>query len=162
VTAHHADDRAETVLIRLLRGTSLSGLSVLRARKENLLRPMIRARRADVTRHVERHSLPYAEDPSNRDQRFLRVRVRLELVPLLERLSPRIVEHLNELADDDAAPARELKDWAGGAVLLNRAQHTQLARIVARRQTGARVRLPGDREIRLDPATLEPLIVRST
>ncbi len=162
VTAHHADDRAETVLIRLLRGTSREGLSVLRPRDGQLLRPMVRARRSAVLAHLERHRIEYAEDPSNLDQRFLRVRVRRELMPLLEQLSPQIVKHLTSLADEDGSEPRMFRDSAGQAVRLNRAQLVQLGRIVAQRQVRARLRLPGDREIRLDPATLEPFIVGST
>jgi tRNA(Ile)-lysidine synthase len=162
VTAHHADDRAETVMIRLLRGTSRAGLSVLRPRDGQLLRPMVRARRAAVREHLERHRIEFAEDPSNLDQRFLRVRVRGELMPLLEQLSPQIVKQLTALADEDGSEPRVFRDSAGHAVRLNRAQLVQLERIVALRQVRARLRLPGDREIRLDPATLEPFIVGST
>ncbi|HXN32744.1 MAG TPA: tRNA lysidine(34) synthetase TilS [Polyangiaceae bacterium] len=99
-TGHHADDRAETVLIRLLRGTRARGLGVLPPCDGNRIRPLYRARRADVDAHIARHHLSFALDPSNRDPRFLRTRVRLELVPALERLSPRIVEHLCRLADE--------------------------------------------------------------
>jgi tRNA(Ile)-lysidine synthase len=99
-TAHHADDRAETVLLRLLRGASPDGLAVLPPRRGDLVRPFIRARRRDIECHIERHAIPYASDPSNLDPRFLRARVRQELLPLLETLSPGIVGHLNGLADD--------------------------------------------------------------
>jgi tRNA(Ile)-lysidine synthase len=98
-TGHHADDRAETLLIRLLRGTGPGGLAVLPPRDGDRVRPLYCARRADVQAHVSRHHIPYAADPSNRDPRFLRTRVRHELLPLLERLSPRVVEHLCRLAD---------------------------------------------------------------
>ncbi len=99
-TGHHADDRAETVLIRLLRGTGARGLGVLPPCDGIRIRPLYRARRADVDAHIARHHLAYTVDPSNRDPRFLRTRVRHELVPALERLSPRIVEHLCRLADE--------------------------------------------------------------
>src|SRR5579883_102468 len=99
-TGHHADDRAETVLIRLLRGTGARGLGVLPPRDGERIRPLYRARRKDVEAHIARHRLPYADDPSNRDPRFLRTRVRCELMPLLERMSPRIVEHLCAIADE--------------------------------------------------------------
>jgi tRNA(Ile)-lysidine synthase len=102
-TGHHADDRAETLLIRLLRGTGPGGLAVLPPRDGDRIRPFYRARRADIDAHVARHHIPHALDPSNRDPRFLRTRVRHELLPLMERLSPRIVEHLCRLADDAAA-----------------------------------------------------------
>ncbi|HZU82542.1 MAG TPA: tRNA lysidine(34) synthetase TilS [Polyangiaceae bacterium] len=99
-TGHHADDRAETVLIRLLRGTGARGLGVLPPRDGERIRPLYRARRKDVEAHIARHRLPYADDPSNRDPRFLRTRVRCELMPLLERMSPRVVEHLCAIADE--------------------------------------------------------------
>jgi tRNA(Ile)-lysidine synthase len=98
-TGHHADDRAETLLMRLLRGTGPGGLAVLPPRDGERIRPLYRARRADVQAHVSRHHIPHVTDPSNRDPRFLRTRVRHELLPLLERLSPRVVEHLCSLAD---------------------------------------------------------------
>jgi tRNA(Ile)-lysidine synthase len=104
-TGHHADDRAETVLMRILRGTSPRGLAALPPLDGDRIRPFYRARRADIDAHVARHALPHAADPSNRDPRFLRTRVRLEVMPMLERLSPRIVEHLCALAD--AAGPRE-------------------------------------------------------
>jgi tRNA(Ile)-lysidine synthase len=102
-TAHHRDDRAETVLIRILRGAPLAGLGVLPAREGDRIRPLIDAGRADVLAHIGRHHLDHAEDPSNRSPRFLRTRVRSEVLPLLSQLSPRITEHLAELAESIVA-----------------------------------------------------------
>jgi tRNA(Ile)-lysidine synthase len=99
-TGHHADDRAETLLMRLLRGTGARGLAVLPPLEGDRIRPLLRARRADIDAHIARHRVPHAIDPSNRDPRFLRARVRMQLLPELERLSPKIVEHLCALADD--------------------------------------------------------------
>lgn len=149
-TAHHADDRAETVLLRLLRGVSPTGLGVLPPRSEDLLRPMIRARRADVLAHLRRHALPFASDPSNENRRYLRVRVRLELLPLLAQLSPRIVEHLTALADAAAEQSPVvLVDGQGDSMTLSRAQRTALARLLGRRAPGASVTLTGGRQVRL-------------
>jgi tRNA(Ile)-lysidine synthase len=106
-TGHHADDRAETVLMRILRGTSVRGLAALPAVDAERIRPMIRARRRDVEAHLARHGIPSASDPSNRDPRFLRTRVREEILPALERLSPRVVEHLCALADDRGAGTKD-------------------------------------------------------
>jgi tRNA(Ile)-lysidine synthase len=100
VTAHHADDRAETVLLRLLRGSGLAGLGVLPARAGQRVRPMIRARRVDILAHLQRHELAFASDPSNRNDHFLRVRVRLQVLPMLLECSPTLVEHLCALADE--------------------------------------------------------------
>jgi len=107
-TAHHADDRAETMLIRILRGTGVRGLAVLPPRAEGapLVRPFIFARRDDIDRHNERHAVPFSVDPSNHDPRFLRTRVRAELIPLLSELNPGAVSHLCKLAQElsDARP----------------------------------------------------------
>jgi tRNA(Ile)-lysidine synthase len=99
-TGHHADDRAETLIMRLLRGTGTKGLAVLPPLEGDRIRPLYRARRSDIDAHVARHRIPFALDPSNNMPRFLRTRVRRELIPQLIRLNPRVVEHLCALADD--------------------------------------------------------------
>ena len=101
---HTADDRAETVLMRMLRGSGPRGLAAMPPRGDQmgatlLVRPILRARRGDVMAHIRRHNVSFAADPSNDDLRYLRVRVRRQLIPLLEELSPRIVEHLCDLAE---------------------------------------------------------------
>jgi tRNA(Ile)-lysidine synthase len=114
-TGHHADDRAETWLMRVLRGTHAPGLGVLPPRDGDRIRPLLRARRADIDAHVRRHRIPHCSDPSNRDPRFLRVRVRQELMPALERLNPRVVEHMCVLADELASLPRSGADGETGA-----------------------------------------------
>jgi tRNA(Ile)-lysidine synthase len=153
-TAHHADDRAETVLLRLLRGTSPKGLAVLPVRAGDLLRPLIRARRSDIEAHARRHGVPFSEDPSNRDPRFLRVRVRHELLPLLTELAPGIVNSLTALADElGRSESGPLSVAEGGALRLGRAQRRELARMLEAPSVSARLRLPGGRELSVDPAT---------
>jgi len=157
-TAHHADDRAETVLLRLLRGSGPRGLAVLPARDGERVRPFLRARRSDVMLHLMRHDVAYAEDPSNRDRRHQRVRVREELLPLLHDLSPGIVEHLNALADALVATGTQ-PDLDGMGLTLGRAQRLLLARAVSRRQRQARIWLPGGTVLGLDRTTLEPRVL---
>jgi tRNA(Ile)-lysidine synthase len=149
-TAHHADDRAETVLLRLLRGAGPRGLAVLPARADHKIRPFLRARKSDILAHLARHHVPFVEDPSNRDRRHQRVRVREELLPLLAELSPGIVGHLNALADALAteAPPAELRDGAV-RIALGRAQRLALARAAGRRTPSARIWLSGGREARI-------------
>ncbi len=98
-TGHHADDRAETVLMRLLRGTGVAGLAALPALAAPFVRPLIHARRGQLRAHCTNFKVPFVDDPSNVDPRFLRVRVRHELIPQMVSLNPRAVEHLCELAD---------------------------------------------------------------
>jgi tRNA(Ile)-lysidine synthase len=150
-TAHHADDRAETVLIRLLSGATPAGLAVLPATDERLIRPLIRARKEDVLAHLARHRIDVCEDPSNADRRFLRVRVRLELLPLLRDLSPGIVQHLTGLADDLAlGMPPPVVDEAGQPVALRRA-HLQALRHAVTVGRPARVRLPRGSELVIGP-----------
>jgi tRNA(Ile)-lysidine synthase len=151
-TAHHADDRAETVLLRLLRGSGPRGLSVLPARDGDRMRPLVRARKIDILAHLERHRIHFAEDPSNRDPRYLRARVREEVLPLLVELSPGIVGHLNALADQLLAGAAHDPQPAQMPEL-GRAQRTLLRRALERKQRAARVLLKGGLEARVDPAT---------
>ena len=149
-TGHTADDRAETFLLRLLRGAGREGLAVLPVRAPSptgsgvdVVRPLWRARRSDVMAHLARHRVPYAEDPSNRDPRFSRTRVRHELLPLMEELSPGIVTHLCALAD--LLSQDEPDPWSK----LGRAQRLALRRAL---DEGANIelRLRGGRELRLD------------
>lgn len=161
-TAHQADDRAETVLIRLLRGAPPQGLAVLPARSGTRVRPLVRARRTDVLAHIERHRLTHASDPSNRDARFLRVRVRHELLPLLSELSPGIVSHLCALADELAGPELPaVRDAAGLRLLLGKSQRRELARAVRDRSARARVLLKGGRILRLSPDDGRPEILEA-
>lgn len=79
LTAHHADDQLETLVMRLSRASGLTGLSGIRARTGHVLRPLLDVRRADLLDHVQAHAIPYVEDPSNSDARFDRARVREQL-----------------------------------------------------------------------------------
>lgn len=158
-TAHHADDRAETVLLRLLRGAAVAGLGVLPVRSDDLVRPLIRAPRAAILRHLERHAVPYRDDPSNRDPRFLRVRVRHELLPLLKQLSPGIVNHLTSLADQVSMPdLAEALDDDGCRVLLNRGQRLQLAQMAAAPWSRGRIALSDGKELSIDTKSGKPVI----
>lgn len=127
--AHHADDQAETVLLHLLRGSGVDGLSgmqpvapvpVGQAESLTLLRPLLDVPRAALVDYCRRHSLIPRDDASNRDPRFLRNRVRHELLPLLAELAPDVAARLTRLADlaaADSALLHELTDRAWSAVV---------------------------------------------
>lgn len=162
VTAHHLEDRAETVLLRLLRGAGPEGLRVLPPRLGNRLRPMIHASKAQVAAYLTRHRIPFVNDPSNANDRFLRVRVRRELLPLLRELSPGIVEHLNNLADELACdPLPSVLDEAGEEILLNRAQRAQLRRALAAGRDHEQIWLSDGRVLVIDPETMLPRVICS-
>jgi tRNA(Ile)-lysidine synthase len=108
VTAHTANDQAETVLLRLLRGSGAKGLGgIYPVLEGKVARPFLNLTRAEIDSELSRRKLDVRVDASNRDTRFLRNKVRAELLPLLEReYNPAIVSLLSELADrarDDEA-----------------------------------------------------------
>lgn len=112
-TGHTANDQAETVLHRLLRGTGLRGLRGIAARRVpasgvcehpdvglTLIRPLLAATRADILAYLHELGQSYREDASNSDLRFTRNRIRHELLPLLaEQYNPAIVRVLTSLAE---------------------------------------------------------------
>jgi tRNA(Ile)-lysidine synthase len=103
-TAHTANDQAETVLLRLVRGSGTRGLGgihpLLRAAGGSVVRPFLELTRAEVEAEVARRSLPFRLDSSNKDARFRRNRVRNDLLPLLEReFNPHCVRALAGFAD---------------------------------------------------------------
>jgi tRNA(Ile)-lysidine synthase len=83
VTAHHADDQTETVLMRVLGGTGPAGLAGMAAAAGSILRPLLPFRREDLARHVQALGLPFWEDPANRDSRHDRAWIRATVLPLL-------------------------------------------------------------------------------
>jgi tRNA(Ile)-lysidine synthase len=87
LTAHHADDQAETILFRLMRGSSIGGLAGMKPRRDlggvAHLRPLLQRRKADLVAFCEARGLPFVTDPSNADPRFARTGLR-RLAPLLE------------------------------------------------------------------------------
>lgn len=100
VTAHHWDDRAETVLFRLLRGHGLGSLGVMPPVSGRIFRPMLQVRREELLAYCDRWDLNYAKDPSNNDEHYARVTIRKKLLPMLEEMSPRLRERLNSLSDE--------------------------------------------------------------
>lgn len=80
MTAHHADDQLETMLMRLNRGSGVSGLAGVRARSGTILRPLLGWRKAELQTLVEAESVPFVHDPSNVDERFDRAALRKHLV----------------------------------------------------------------------------------
>jgi len=83
--AHNEDDQAETFLLRLLRGSGLSGLSAMRPKNNFIIRPLLEMSRTDILRYLKERSIPFREDASNADPRYFRNRIRHELIPFLEK-----------------------------------------------------------------------------
>jgi tRNA(Ile)-lysidine synthase len=105
MTAHTADDAAETVLINLLRGAGLAGAAGIPARRGHVLRPLLGERRATLRAWLAGAGIAYRDDPTNADPAYLRNRVRAELLPMMESLRHGAIEALMRFgrlaAEDD-------------------------------------------------------------
>lgn len=117
---HHAEDQAETVLLRLARGTGIDGLAAMRAVAGDLTRPLLRIRRADLAAFCAGEGLPFAQDPMNGDPRVRRVVVRREVLPAMAQVAGDPVGALGRLADLVAADADALASLAGQRVPVQR------------------------------------------
>ena len=112
-TAHTLDDLAETVLLNLMRGSGLTGVRGIPARRGRVIRPLLGEQRATLRAALDAAGIGYRLDPSNDDPAYLRNRVRHELLPLLEELRPGAVGRIGQfarLAADDEAILDELAE----------------------------------------------------
>jgi tRNA(Ile)-lysidine synthase len=119
--AHTRDDQAETLLLRLLRGSGRAGLACMRERAGDLFRPLLHVSRGDVLAHLRAHGLAWREDATNADTALVRNRVRAELLPYLERrFNPAVREALARsaavLADEADVLEPLAAEWLARAV----------------------------------------------
>lgn len=163
-TGHTADDQAETVLMRLLRGSGSSGLSAIRPVRDGwIIRPLLDVTADEISGYIRRHGLSFRVDRTNADRDVLRNRIRHHLVPLLRRdYNPRIVQGLGRLADVirceaeylDASAATFLADHGrvgdGNILHLDREAWPTAAPAVQRVLIRHLVRAVGGNEERLD------------
>jgi len=104
---HTVDDQAETVLFRIVRGTGLAGLAGIPYERDRFIRPLLDVRRTQILAYLHKRKLGYVSDPSNANRRFARSRIRHDILPLLARENPRVVEALVGLARSaQAGPGR--------------------------------------------------------
>lgn len=99
LTAHTADDNAETVLMHLLRGTGLSGLGGIPPVRGNILRPLLSCTRADVEQYCAQHDLTYMTDSTNESDLYLRNRMRREVLPVLKTMNPSALEAFSRMTE---------------------------------------------------------------
>jgi len=115
-TGHTLSDQAETVLHRILRGAGARGLAAIPAQRGALVRPLIDRSRSEVLAYLDHRHIQFREDPTNATPRFLRNRIRAEIVPLLKELSPSVERQLARTADLLREDDRALEELATHAV----------------------------------------------
>jgi tRNA(Ile)-lysidine synthase len=101
--AHHADDQAETVLMHIIRGAGLTGLSGMAAKRTEknveLIRPLLRMNKSDIVRYCTEQDIPYCLDSSNNEKYYFRNVVRLDVIPYLSQYNPQLTHSLRRMAD---------------------------------------------------------------
>jgi tRNA(Ile)-lysidine synthase len=97
--AHNANDNAETVLMRIIRGTGVEGLSGIRPVREGIIRPLIEVERSLIEEYCSENKLAYRVDNSNFENKYTRNKIRLELIPYLaDNFNPKIIQSVNRLS----------------------------------------------------------------
>ncbi len=100
LTAHHAGDNAETLLLNLVRGTGSRGLRGIPERRGNILRPFLRITRAELSAYAAAHNIPHVEDETNADpEAAARNLIRLQVMPLLRQVNPQAEAHMSRTAN---------------------------------------------------------------
>ena len=170
-TAHHADDHTETVLMRLLNGSStagLGGISPVQPFEEGyLVRPLLTATREDILALCKQQSLAYVTDSTNADTAYLRNRIRAELMPVIARIAPhpqqQVLRTSQMLREDDdylntcAAQAYEQARTPGGALPLDALRATPPP---LRRRMLLRLIRDTQEDVRVDACHLQALCER--
>jgi tRNA(Ile)-lysidine synthase len=147
-TGHTLDDQAETVLLRLLRGAGMRGLSGIRVRRGAVVRPLLECRREQMRRFLARRGEAFRRDASNDDWAIARNRIRHDLLPVIDRIAPAGRRALARLA----ALASDLDGF------LDQAVAEMVPRIVLSDEAGP-VRLRAGELARLPPALARHLLV---
>ena len=104
-TAHTLNDQAETVIMRLIRGSGSQGLAGIRPSVGNIIRPLINVTKLEAREYLQSKGVSWREDSTNSSNEFLRNRIRNELIPLLESYNPAIEQVLSRVAAVCAAEA---------------------------------------------------------
>lgn len=97
--AHHMEDQAETLLWQMIRGSDLKGLGAMRAKRGQLIRPLLSVHRAEIEAYLTRHKITWRTDSTNEKLDATRNRMRHEVLPVLSQLNAGSVEHLCDMAE---------------------------------------------------------------
>ena len=120
--AHHKDDNVETILINLVRGTGLSGLTGMTPQNGYVLRPLLAVSHTDLLEYLQELNQPYVTDSTNLTTDFTRNKIRLTLVPLLEELNPaatdNIAKTIERLAEAEKVFNHALKKHAKDVIVV--------------------------------------------
>ena len=100
VLAHHQNDQVETIVFNVLRGTGIDGLMGMRLQNNNFIRPLINISKKQIVEYVKFNKLEYINDSSNEDINITRNFIRLNCLPLLDKVNKNYTNHICDLSDD--------------------------------------------------------------
>ncbi|SDI45268.1 tRNA lysidine(34) synthetase TilS [Winogradskyella thalassocola] len=123
LTAHHADDNLETFLINFTRGTGLNGLTGIPMINDNVVRPLLPFSRAQIEAFAKQESILWREDASNASRKYLRNKLRHEVVPILKEINPQLLDSfqntISNLNDTAGLIEDNLNNFAESAIVSN-------------------------------------------
>jgi len=99
VTAHHADDNLETFLINLTRKTGLEGLTGIPEKNNNIIRPLLPFSREQIHNFAKQNAINWREDQSNSETKYIRNKIRHEVIPILKEINPSLLESFNQTTE---------------------------------------------------------------
>ena len=124
LTAHHADDNLETFFINLIRGTGLEGLTGIPKRNEFILRPLLPFSRESIETFAKNNHLSWREDSSNASSKYLRNKIRHEVMPVLRELNPQLLESFQKTQSHLKKSSHLIEDYVS-AIFPRVAQETK-------------------------------------
>lgn len=98
--AHHQDDSVETVLLNLIRGTGIKGLTGISPKNEHIVRPLLSITRNDIIKYLSDKKLDFVEDCTNQEDIYTRNKIRLNIIPLLESINPSVKESIRKTSEN--------------------------------------------------------------
>jgi len=95
-TAHHINDSVETFLINLIRGTGISGLHGIKDVDNNIIRPLLTCSKENILQYAQQNNLKYREDSSNKEDKYLRNKIRNKIIPIMKEINPSIISSIGK------------------------------------------------------------------
>ena len=111
-TAHHLDDKAETFIMNLCRGSGLKGLGSIRAKRENIIRPLLALSKKEILDYIEKGGLDYVTDSTNLEDIYTRNYIRHKVIPCMEKLNACSQKHISAAGDEIYEAYKYIKDIA--------------------------------------------------
>ena len=119
-TAHHLDDQVETLLLNLIRGTGIAGLHGIPLKNNAIIRPLMFAFRKDIAQYADQRQIIYRTDKSNKETKYLRNKIRHEIIPVLSSINPDfshgLTESIRRIGEFEQIGNQALADWRKEAI----------------------------------------------